>query len=385
MAPKFTQSIYCFLLSTALVGAAQGGYAQTLPLPDHVVVIIEENYAYSQIYGSSLAPHINALCNDTNAAVFSQFFAIEHPSQPNYLDMFSGANQGCTDDNVPANIPYTTANLAAQLISAGKTFITYSEGLPSVGFNGGSSGSYVRKHNPVTNWMGTGTNQVPTSVNQPFSAFPTSSNFSSLPTVSYVVPNTVNDMHDGSASSAIPAGDNWLFNNMDALRQWALANNTLFIFTFDEDDDNHNNQVLTFFYGPMVKGGTYNEHVTLFNLLRTIEQMYGLGYAGAAATTTAITDCWKTPSSVNNIAGENHLFTVYPNPGSSVIKMHCNNLHGQTANIIISDVLGRNMGEYAMNADEISLNTTAYATGIYYYKIVLANKVIDLGKFVIAR
>ena len=82
-----------------------------VPRPDHVVILILENHAYSQIIGSSAAPHINALANDASSALFTQSFAIEHPSQPNYLDLFSGSNQGVTNDNVPSGIPFTTPNL----------------------------------------------------------------------------------------------------------------------------------------------------------------------------------------------------------------------------------------------------------------------------------
>ena len=128
-------------------------------VPDHVVVLILENHAYTQIIGSTAAPYINALAYDPSSALFTQSYAIEHPSQPNYLDFYSGCNQGITTDNLPTGTPYTTSNLGRQLLDAGKTFVTYSEGLPSVGYNGASSGTYARKHNPAANWMGTGTNQ----------------------------------------------------------------------------------------------------------------------------------------------------------------------------------------------------------------------------------
>src|SRR5574337_1852450 len=162
-------------------------YSQSVR-PDHIVICILENHGYNQIIGNANAPYINSLASAANSALMTQSYAIEHPSQPNYLDLFSGSNQGVTDDNVPAGIPFTTANLAAQLIAAGKSFVTYSEDLPSVGYNGATSGNYARKHNPVANWQGTGANQVPTTCNIPYSSFP-SANFNYLPTVSYVVPN----------------------------------------------------------------------------------------------------------------------------------------------------------------------------------------------------
>src|SRR5579883_3225730 len=76
--------------------------------PDHIMICIMENHSYSEIVGSSSAPYINSLITGSNAAVFTQSFAIEHPSQPNYLDLFSGSNQGVTDDGLPTSQPFTT-------------------------------------------------------------------------------------------------------------------------------------------------------------------------------------------------------------------------------------------------------------------------------------
>jgi len=384
------RSFLSALLLPSLLFLAPAAQAQTLPSPSHIVVLFEENYAYSQIIGSASAPHINTICADPFAAVFTQFYAIEHPSQPNYIDVFSGGNQGVTDDNIPSTYPWTTPNLCAELLSAGKTFTTYSENLPSVGYDGGTytagSANYARKHNPCTNWVGTGTNQYSDAVNQPWTAFPT--NYSTLPTVSFVVPNMTNDMHDYTCSSlpcpeSITLGDTWLYNNLDSLRKWSIANNTLYIIIYDEDDDNHGNNIPAIFYGPMVKAGTYTENVNLYNLLRTIEDIYSLGHAGSAATATPITDCWRTISAVNNIAA-NYTFKVMPNPATNVINFSCNNPVNSRLNISITDEKGRMAGSYAMTTNDLQVNTTDYAPGIYFYRIVnTANNTVGEGKFVI--
>ena len=68
-----------------------------VPTPAHVVVVVEENHSYDEVIGNSGAPYINSLA--TQGALFTNSYAIEHPSQPNYLDLFSGSNQGVTDDN----------------------------------------------------------------------------------------------------------------------------------------------------------------------------------------------------------------------------------------------------------------------------------------------
>jgi phosphatidylinositol-3-phosphatase len=181
----------------------------TFPKPDHIVIAILESHGYSQLIGSTAAPYINYLANNSSSALFSESYAFTHPSQPNYQVLFSGSNQEVIDNNIPMDIPFTTPNLGRQLIDSGKTFKTYSEDLPEAGFNGATSDLYARKHNPVTNWMGTGKNQVSPATNQPFKAFP-SGNFNLLPTVCYVVPNLKNNMHNGTDPSRIRIGDKWL-------------------------------------------------------------------------------------------------------------------------------------------------------------------------------
>ncbi|MFD8083854.1 alkaline phosphatase family protein [Kitasatospora sp. NPDC059722] len=266
---------------TAGTAAAAQPAAATaaVPRPDHVVVVLFENTSESSIVGNPQAPYFNQLAN--TGANFTNSFAIEHPSQPNYLDLFSGSNQGVTDDSCPHS--FSTDNEGAQLIAKGLTFKGYSESLPSAGSTVCTSGKYARKHVPWTNFT-----NVPASASLPFTSFPT--DFTQLPTVSWVIPNLCDDIHDCS----IPTGDTWLKNNLDAYVQWAKTHNSLLITTFDEDDSAGPNQIATFFNGQQVKPGTYTEQIDHFSVLRTIEDMYGLPYAGAAAQATPITDAWNT-------------------------------------------------------------------------------------------
>ena len=217
-----------------------------------------------------------------------------HPSQPNYLALFSGSTQGSTNDTVPSS-PYVTANLGTSLQAAGRTFAGYSESQPSVGYLGTSyttvsgQNQYQRKHNPWSDWQNAvkpTASQLSSSVNQPFTAFPT--DFTKLPTVSFVVPNEQHDMHDGSIAQA----DTWLKSNLDAYAKWAAGHNSLLIVTWDEDDYSSSNQIPTLFYGAHVKTGKYAEAINHYNVLRTLEDMYGLSRAGASTSATPITDCW---------------------------------------------------------------------------------------------
>src|SRR5688572_9590658 len=79
-----------------------------IPVPDHVVIVFEENRSYEQVFGNRTAPFINGLATSPHGALFTQSYGIERPSQPNYIDFFSGSNQGVTDNNIPAGVPFTT-------------------------------------------------------------------------------------------------------------------------------------------------------------------------------------------------------------------------------------------------------------------------------------
>jgi len=109
-----------------------------------------------------------------------------------------------------------------------------------------------------------------------------------LPTVSFLIPDVDDDMHDGS----IEAGDTWLATHLKPLLAWADKHDTLVVITWDEGYD-PGNTIPTIFYGPMVKPGRYDERVDHLNTLRTLETMYRLPLTGKASQVATIVDCWK--------------------------------------------------------------------------------------------
>ena len=271
-------AILCLALGVAGQNEAFLVPATGVPVPAHVVIVVEENHGYSQIIGSPQAPYINTLASE--GALFVNSFAMTHPSEPNYLDLFSGSNQGVTDDSCPHT--FSASSLESELLAKGKTFTGYSEGLPAVGSEVCTWGLYARKHAPWTDFS-----KDLARDNQPFSNFPTT--FSKLPTVSWVIPNLNDDMHNGT----IQQGDSWLQRHLIAYATWARTNNSLLIVTFDEDQGTTTNHIATIFFGPMVKPGKYSEKVTHFKVLRTIEDMYGLPHLGYSASVYPITDVWQ--------------------------------------------------------------------------------------------
>jgi phosphatidylinositol-3-phosphatase len=254
--------------------------AAAVPTPAHVVIVVEENRSQTNIIGNKSAPFINQLA--ANGAMMTQSFAEVHPSEPNYYALFAGSTLGVKENVCPVN-GGNTPNLGSELLTAGYTFVGFAESLPAVGSPACSAGKYARKHVPWASFT-----NIPGSHSLPFSAFPAPSNYASLPTVALVIPNLDDDMHDGS----IAQGDAWLYQNLSQYASWAKANNSLLILTWDEDDNTPRNQIPTVFYGANVRPGAYSEPISHYNVLSTLEEMYGLPKLGYATRALAITDIW---------------------------------------------------------------------------------------------
>src|ERR1017187_3144105 len=84
-------------------------FAQSVPRPDHLVIIMEENRDYSEIVGNPLAPYINSLLTDSNTAVLTNVYSLASGSQPNYLALFSGSDQGVSGNTITTT-QFTTCN-----------------------------------------------------------------------------------------------------------------------------------------------------------------------------------------------------------------------------------------------------------------------------------
>lgn len=294
------QSLKCFLALLAMVSVFSPTWiaAQTsLPRPDHIVIVIEENHSFGQIIGESKAPYINdSLAKD--GAVLAKFFAHHHPSQPNYFVLFSGDRQQIFNDDCIENSPQiTNHSLGGQLIMSGRTFIGYAEGLPEVGSKKCKAGKYARKHAPWISFA-----DISPDLSRPFTDFPT--DFDKLPTLAMVIPNLDNDMHDGIFGVRRKKGDKWLRNNLNSYVEWAKTHNSLLIVTWDEDDKTiwfpkettkpEANHIAAIFVGEMVKPGfTSNKQYTHLGLLRTLQEMYGLPPLAGSQNASVITDIWK--------------------------------------------------------------------------------------------
>ncbi len=273
----------------------------TIPKYKHVIIVMEENHDYNALIGSPNAPYITSLSE--NGVLFTDSHGITHPSQANYLAIFSGDTQGVKGDECLESVtPYHTANLGAELINNGFTFEGFAQTMPSIGYlpcrykTSHLTGLtlYARKHVPWVNWQGTGVNNIPPAASLPMTEFPT--DYKKLPTVAFVVPDMDYDMHNISFpgdAAAIQRGDKWLKDNLEKYAEWAKTHDSLLIITFDEDDARTaENHIPTIFYGAHLKPGKYSEHINHYDVLHTLEVMYGLPIATTQNAQT-IEDVWK--------------------------------------------------------------------------------------------
>lgn len=277
------QRVLFFALLTVLAGTV----GAQVPASQHVVVIVEENHDYSQVIGSSAMPYLNSLANQYGSA--TQYYANTHPSIGNYFMMTVG--QIITNnDNYTGTV--TADNLVRHLLSAGKTWKSYAEGLPSVGYVGGDTGLYVRHHNPFTYLSDVYTSQVQKQNLVPFTHFAADLNNNALPDISFIIPNLIDDAHDGTLQQA----DAWLKTNIaPLLTNTAFKQDGILIIVFDEsasDNTHGGGRIACLVIGPKVipgvRSSVFYQHQ---NLLRTISEAVGLtSFPGAASTAVPMKD-----------------------------------------------------------------------------------------------
>ncbi|MBK8465704.1 MAG: DNRLRE domain-containing protein [Chloracidobacterium sp.] len=264
---------------------------------DHVVWIWFENKEANQITAASAPFFANFAANGVN---FTEFYGMTHPSQPNYLHAFAGSNLGVTTNNY-CTFPVGNDSLPQQLAAAGRSWRVYAQNYPGacsdvVTASGpvdgwGAAGNYDRKHNPAIPFEGTRLNPAECSNIQPLA------NFDPLVNFSFVVPNNINSMHDGT----IAQGDAFLQAFMPQVTNSPDWARTLVIVSFDEGTSaiNGGGRIYTAARAPWITpGGSSSTFYNHHSALRTIEDIFGLPYLGGAATSTTITEVFP-PAATN--------------------------------------------------------------------------------------
>jgi len=247
-------------------GAGEGPQGRIF---DRIFIVVLENTRFAR---ATQAPFLQYLA--TRGALFTDYYAITHPSYPNYLAMVTGSTLG-VQDNTQRDFDVTS--LVDLLEPAGVSWKVYAEDLPSPCFLGASSpdGLYVRKHEPYISLRNIQGN--PARCARIVNAGQLSADLAddALPQYSLYVPNVRHDGHDTSIGEM----DAWLRTFLTPLIQNPrFTRRTLLVITFDEDSGFWTNRIYTAFVGDMVQPGiTIGNPHNHYSLLRLIEDNFAVG------------------------------------------------------------------------------------------------------------
>ncbi len=249
---------------------------------DRVVIVVLENEGTDQALTD---PYIVSLSR--RAAWFPRYYAITHPSFPNYLAIVAGTTFGIHSDHRPP--PIKAATIVDRLEAKNLTWKSYAEDFPGGCYLGSGAGSgkltptaaprelYAKKHVPLLAFASIENDAARCGRVVNASHFMRDARAGKLPSYSFYTPNMFNDGHDTS----LEASSKWLQGFMRALDATiAMHQRTLVVITWDEGP-NRDNRVLTLLLGNVVNPGKYSTTLTHYSLLRTIEDNFGLGTVGA--------------------------------------------------------------------------------------------------------
>jgi hypothetical protein len=296
------------LTASSAVAAGPCGTVSTAPAYKHVIWIWMENHSYGDIIGnSSQAPYINSVASECGLA--TNYHNLSHPSLPNYVGATSGlAVANLTPFDPDCNPTGSCVTSAPSIFGQGESWKAYEESMPS-NCLGSNSGEYAVRHNPppyFTSLSGCATFDVP------YTQLATDLAGNALPAFSFVTPNLIDDMHDGTISD----GDSWLSSNLPTILnspEYTSGSTAVFI-TWDEGSGGSTGEncasnttdaschVATIVISPSTPAGTQSS--TLFShysLLGTAEQLLGLPLLGQAASATTMTSPFNlAPGSTGN-------------------------------------------------------------------------------------
>jgi len=267
----------------------------------HVIILIFENREFGFVIGNAQMPNFNRWAGEYT--LLTQYYAITHPSLPNYIALMGGDTFGI--DRTCSDCFVNAPSLPDQIEASERTWKGYFEDMPRPCYVGDTD-IYVQKHNPFIYFdpIRLDEERCPRSV-VPLTDLETDLAYGSLPDFVFIVPNQCNNAHDCD----LPIADTWLGywvpKLMAALDPKADTEPYLIVLTWDEGQGNHSccglpaeagGRVATVLISPIAENGFQDDTpYTHYSLLKTIEEAWGLPYLGhaAEANNTLITAPWK--------------------------------------------------------------------------------------------
>ena len=258
-----------------------------IPQAGHVFILTEENHDYADVIDRASMPYLDSLARQYGLA--TEYYANTHPSIGNYFMLATG--QIITNDDSYSTI-VTVDNVVRRLRAAGKTWKSYAEDIPSVGYTGADVGGYARKHNTFALLSDVANDSTERRNLVPFTQFATDLANGTLPDYSNIVPNLCNDAHDCPLATA----DTWLRTHIAPLLASAtFQQDGLLVITFDESDSDNahgGGRIAWVVVSPKAKRGYQStalyQHQSTLRL--TLEALGITQFPGAAAAAPAMSE-----------------------------------------------------------------------------------------------
>ncbi|MEO5904931.1 MAG: alkaline phosphatase family protein [Gemmatimonadaceae bacterium] len=277
---------------------------------DHFILIVLENEDAIDVMK---VPYMDSLAR--RGVLFKNYYAVAHPSYPNYLAMVGGHTyiddeKSTTHDPDAyerkefgdAQLLIDAPSIADRLEAQHTSWNAFAEDYPiadqypqKCDFSR-RSGSYARKHFPFLSFKAFRDHPELCAHIRNLKWF----RADSLAGYTFIAPNMIHDGHDAPLTTAVE----WLRSFVDPLiANKGVMDSTLIVVTFDESANDSRgsvfglsrpNMVYTVFLGNMVKAGTSSDvPFNHYNLLRTVEANFGLSPSLMASGTAAIDGVWK--------------------------------------------------------------------------------------------
>jgi phospholipase C len=264
------------------------------------VVVVEENHSFDQVIGSAQAPFLNRLAGQ--GTLLTGYYAITHPSLPNYLAMVSGDTQGIASDCGGCNLD--APNLADQLERAGVSWTAYLQGLPAPCSDAHTAGAYAKKHDPFMYFDSVRADPGRCAKVVPLDRLDADLAAGRLPRLVFITPDQAHDMHGaaqgGDDAALVRTADDWLralYTKLAASSAW--REDTRLVVTWDEGGGGSREgccgglaaggHVPTIVAGPHLRARQDPTTYDHYALLRSVEAAFGLPFLGHAADSTSAT------------------------------------------------------------------------------------------------
>jgi len=249
-----------------------------------ILVFVVENHSMKQMRKSM--PRVFRFAQDN--AYATRYFAITHPSLPNYIAMVSGSTHGVDDDLPPAYHGLEGRTVFGQALANGKTAGIYADAM-TTNCKLVNGGRYAVRHNPWTYFVDE--RDACEQYDVPVSQLVTDIDAGTLPNVGFVIPDVRHDAHD----AALAVADRWIGRRIRLIRGGAdwRSGQLAVVVTADEDDHNSGNRVLTVVGSRYQQQRVVTRRLTHYSLTRAIEDVLGVRHLRKARRATSLTRAFR--------------------------------------------------------------------------------------------